>query len=228
MSISAVKDKGLTLVTMAIDNKSLLPPLCEMVRALCSPACCSVNKAMMGRSAAGALGTVQIMVGLFSIGLGPGRTSTHPGDLTNLGAAYWLGAVFIAAGIVSVLANTCPSACMVGFAVFMNAAGSIFAVVGIVLYAVDLSGSSIVWMCDNGRAAAPDFGDNCIYVAYFAQRLLGGMDVTLIVLLVLQLCVCISLLVLGIRALCCRRKETQTHSPHKTAVTEVEVVSHHV
>lgn len=36
---------------------------------------------------------IQIMVGLFNIGLGPGRTSTHPGDLTSLGAAYWLGAV---------------------------------------------------------------------------------------------------------------------------------------
>lgn len=36
---------------------------------------------------------VQIMVGLFNIGLGSGRTSTNPGDLTSLGAAYWLGAV---------------------------------------------------------------------------------------------------------------------------------------
>lgn len=33
------------------------------------------------------------MVGLFNIGLGPGRTSTNPGDLASLGAAYWLGAV---------------------------------------------------------------------------------------------------------------------------------------
>lgn len=33
------------------------------------------------------------MVGVFNIGLGPGRTSTGPGDLTSLGAAYWLGAV---------------------------------------------------------------------------------------------------------------------------------------
>lgn len=33
------------------------------------------------------------MVGVFNIGLGPGRTSTGSGDLTSLGAAYWLGAV---------------------------------------------------------------------------------------------------------------------------------------
>lgn len=39
------------------------------------------------------LQTIQIMVGVFNIGLGPGRTSTSPGDLTSLGAAYWLGAV---------------------------------------------------------------------------------------------------------------------------------------
>lgn len=36
---------------------------------------------------------VQIMVGLFNIGLGPGRTSMGPDDLTYLGAPYWLGAV---------------------------------------------------------------------------------------------------------------------------------------
>lgn len=39
------------------------------------------------------LQTVQILVGLFNIGLGPGRTSTRPGDFSSLGAAYWLGAV---------------------------------------------------------------------------------------------------------------------------------------
>lgn len=37
--------------------------------------------------------TVQIMVSVFNIGLGPGRTSTGSGDLTSLGVAYWLGAV---------------------------------------------------------------------------------------------------------------------------------------
>ena len=34
-----------------------------------------------------------IMVGLFNIGLGPGRMSYHPEDLTHLRAAYWLGGV---------------------------------------------------------------------------------------------------------------------------------------
>lgn len=33
------------------------------------------------------------MVGVFNIGLGPGRTSTGSGDVASLGAAYWLGAV---------------------------------------------------------------------------------------------------------------------------------------
>lgn len=37
--------------------------------------------------------TIQIMVGLFNIGLGSGRTSTYPGDVSSLGAAYWIGAV---------------------------------------------------------------------------------------------------------------------------------------
>lgn len=42
---------------------------------------------------ASVLQTMQMMVGLFNVGLGSGRTSTRLGDVGSLGAAYWLGAV---------------------------------------------------------------------------------------------------------------------------------------
>ena len=102
MSIPFVKgDKGVTVVTVVTDKESLLPPL--------RPLCCSVNKAMTGSCVIRALGvrgirvikmflcsdktdcdltvlhllqTVQIMVGVFNVGLGPERTDTYP---------YWLG-----------------------------------------------------------------------------------------------------------------------------------------
>ncbi|XP_071325907.1 membrane-spanning 4-domains subfamily A member 4A-like isoform X3 [Trachinotus anak] len=155
----------------------------------------------MQTSVTTAIGTIQIMVGLFNIGLGPGRTSTHPGDLTGLGAAYWLGAVFIVTGILSILAGQFPSSCLVGFTVFMNIAGAIFAITGIVLYAIDLGDASLLWMCDRSTNSVDHYGDNCRNVALFAQRLLRSMDITLIALALLQLCVNIRFAILGIKAL---------------------------
>uniref|UniRef100_A0A3P8U2B5 Uncharacterized protein n=1 Tax=Amphiprion percula TaxID=161767 RepID=A0A3P8U2B5_AMPPE len=196
MTIPVVKQKAATVVTVATEAKSMFPPLCQILKALCySPVCCSVNRGLMQSPVIGALGAVQIMVGLFNIGLGPGRMSKHPEDFTNLKAAYWLGAVYIVAGSVSVFADRFPSRCLVGFAVFMNIVGSIFAVVGIVLYAIDLGESSWSGWCDD------NFNDECRFLAYYVQRLLTGMDVTLIVLAAFQLCVCISFTVLGIKAL---------------------------
>lgn len=54
------------------------------------------------------------------------------------------------------------------YAVFMNIAGCIFAITGIVLYAIDLAEASVVWMCDLNWSTA-QFNDNCKYVAFFAQ-----------------------------------------------------------
>ncbi|XP_005923727.1 uncharacterized protein LOC102292859 isoform X1 [Haplochromis burtoni] len=186
-------------------KKSRFPPLHQTLKTFTS---CPVFRGAMPNGAFAVLGTIQIMVGLFNIGLGPGRTSTHPGDLTSLGAPYWLGAVCIAAGILSVIIGQCPCLCFTWYAVFMNIAGCIFAITGIVLYAIDLAEASVVWMCDLNWSTA-QFNDNCKYVAFFAQSLLTAMDITLIVLTVLQLCVCISATVLGIRALGNRMKEKQ-------------------
>ncbi|XP_041844272.1 membrane-spanning 4-domains subfamily A member 4D-like [Melanotaenia boesemani] len=195
MSISVVNDKGVTVVTMVTDNDSGVPPLCQILKALCySPMSCSVNKAMIQPTVVGTLGIVQIMVGLFNIGLGPERIETYP---------YWLGALFVFAGVVSVLVAMCPSRFLVVFVVFGNIVGSIFAIVGIVLYAIHLGNISIIRMC----SSVADSDENCRYVAYLAQRLVRGVDITLIILAVLQLCVCISLAVLGVRAVCYRENE---------------------
>ncbi|XP_068591842.1 high affinity immunoglobulin epsilon receptor subunit beta-like isoform X1 [Cebidichthys violaceus] len=186
----------------------MLPPLCQILKTLCcSPMCSSGYKVLMQSNTISALGTIQIMVGLFNIGLGPGRTSLHPEDFAHLGAAYWLGGVFIVAGILSLLANRFPCPCLVGFAVLVNIVGSIFAVVGIGMYATDINDVSNTRFCDGYNAHRS--GDNCKYVKYFFQRLMTAMDITMIVLTVLQLCVCISVTVLGIRALFNMRKEEQ-------------------
>lgn len=138
MSITVVKDKGATVVTVVSDRKSVLPPLCQILRSLCySPVCCSVHKGLMQPDVVSALGVretelylficsvkwwsqgvelfqcettvlnllqaIQLMVGLFNIGLGPGYTSQYDKDFAELGAAYWLGGV-VNIIVVSILA----------------------------------------------------------------------------------------------------------------------------
>lgn len=47
MSVSMTKGEGVTMFTLTFDPQSNLPPLCQILRALCySPVCCSVSKHM--------------------------------------------------------------------------------------------------------------------------------------------------------------------------------------
>nr|XP_046256476.1 uncharacterized protein LOC124065273 isoform X2 [Scatophagus argus] len=231
MSLTVVKDKGVALITVPSDSKSLLPPLCQILQSPCySPMCCSVRKGLMQSNLVSALGAVQIMVGLFNIGLGPGRTSRHPEDFADLEVAYWLGGLYIAVGIVSVFADQFPSRCLVGFAALMNIVGSIFSVVGIVLYAIDLGDDPVSTGCFQDRYNAHRYNDeDCIYVAHIAQRLLTAMDITMIVLAALQLCVCISFAVLAIRALVNREKDEGDRDVeiYKPLLADVLVTSPH-
>lgn len=222
MSITVVKEKAVTVVTVATDANSMLPPLCQILKSLFySPVCCSVNRGLMRSPLIGAFGAVQIMVGLFNIGLGPGRISMHPEDFTHLKVAYWLGAVCILVGSVSVCADRFPSRCLVGFAVLMNIVGSIFAVVGIVMYAIDMGDTTLSRWCDRNH----DNRNTCRFMASYVQRLLTGMDVTMIILSVLQLNVCITFVVLGIKALLNRGKGATDGKNYQPVLQEVVMTS---
>ncbi|KAL7393302.1 hypothetical protein ABVT39_009190 [Epinephelus coioides] len=209
MSFNVVKDKGVTVITVAADEKSMLPPLCQIMKSLCySPICCSVNRGMIQTSVAVALGTIQVMVGLFNIGLGPGRISFHPDDFVYLGAAYWLGGVFILAGIMSIVVSQFPSRCLVISSVVINIIGSLITIVGVVLYAIDIFDVTGADMCDWERYKSHEDYDNCKSVMHFFQRIVVAMDITMIVLTVLQLCVSINMTLLGIKGVCTLRKGT--------------------
>lgn len=56
-----------------------------------------------------------------------------------------------------------------GFSVFMNIAGGIFAITAIVLYGRDLRDASLLWICDRSSDDAVFDEDNCRNVALFAQ-----------------------------------------------------------
>lgn len=51
----------------------------------------------------------------------------------------------------------------------VNIIGSVFAVVGIVLYGIDLGESNVMWMCDSGYYDSTGSPNNCRFVAHFAQ-----------------------------------------------------------
>ncbi|KAM4736504.1 high affinity immunoglobulin epsilon receptor subunit beta-like [Anableps anableps] len=184
---------------------------CQILKALCCrPGCCSCLKKLKVQTClAAAIGTIQIMVGVLNIGLGPGRTSIRLGDFASLGAAYWLGAVFIVTGVMTILAGRFPSSCLVGFTVFMNIVGAIFSITGIVLYAIDLNNSSLLWICDRFSSDPDRYDDSCRNVATYDQNLLTSLDRTLILLAVLLLVVSTCFAILGIRFLMGEVKEEE-------------------
>lgn len=92
---------------------------------------------------------------------------------------------------------------------FMNIAGAIFAITGIVLYAIDLGNASPLWMCDRRRYNVGPYGDNCRGVALYAESLLRSMDIKLIAFAVLQLFVNVCFSILGIKTLCNEMKEEE-------------------
>ncbi|XP_017164726.1 high affinity immunoglobulin epsilon receptor subunit beta-like isoform X3 [Poecilia reticulata] len=172
------------------------------------------------------LQTVQIMVGVLNVGLGPGRTSTRLGDFTSLGAAYWLGAVFVVTGIMTVLAGRFPSSCLVGFTVFLNIVGAIFSITGIVLYAIDLTSSSLLWVCDRSGSDPDRYDDSCRNVAAFDQNLLTSLDRALILLAVLLLVLSISFAALGIGFLTGEvKEEEQVDNVSKEDLKEILLIS---
>ncbi|XP_008322238.1 membrane-spanning 4-domains subfamily A member 8-like [Cynoglossus semilaevis] len=212
MSVSMTKGEGVTMFTLTFDPQSNLPPLCQILRALCySPVCCSVSKHM--KSAGGKsqtlLGTIQIMVGLLNIGLGvilmASNTSSWMMDDTKY--SVWLGVLFMLFGIMCILSENFPSPCLVTLNVILNMAGVIFAITAITLYIVDLTGLWFRWMCSNDRydytdvTLSPESMEKCLEGKHLVVMLSQSIHSVLIVLSVLELCVTISSTVLGIKAL---------------------------
>uniref|UniRef100_A0A3Q4GSA1 Uncharacterized protein n=1 Tax=Neolamprologus brichardi TaxID=32507 RepID=A0A3Q4GSA1_NEOBR len=200
MSVTVSKADGVTVLTLTSDPQSPWPPLCQIFKNLCySPVCCTVSQHLRGlnRASETVLGTLQIMIGLLNIGFGLILYSTWTSFYLNyVGFPFWLGALFIVSGIVSILAGQLRSSCLMGFSVFMNIAGGIFAITAIVLYGRDLRDASLLWICDRSSDDA---------------KLLTSLDITLITLALLQLAVNIRYAIWGIRALCPQGDKDECH-----------------
>ncbi|KAJ3598196.1 hypothetical protein NHX12_001707 [Muraenolepis orangiensis] len=219
MSVSMTKSGGVTVMTMNSDTGSTCPPLCQILKALCySPVCCSVSqklRSIMGTSHS-ALGTLEVMVGLMNLGLGAilsGNWSFNSWMMYHTGFPYWLGTLFILFGILCILSEKFPSPCLVVSSVSAHLAGVAFSITAVVLYSINLSSMSFWRTCNQyynyynrwDTTTTPPPGrevdlQKCLEGKRIISMVVGGVNVVLIILSVLQLCVSISCVVLGIRA----------------------------
>ncbi|XP_017164725.1 uncharacterized protein LOC103477558 isoform X2 [Poecilia reticulata] len=113
----------------------------------------------------------------------------------------------------------------VGFTVFLNIVGAIFSITGIVLYAIDLTSSSLLWVCDRSGSDPDRYDDSCRNVAAFDQNLLTSLDRALILLAVLLLVLSISFAALGIGFLTGEVKEEEVDNVSKEDLKEILLIS---
>ncbi|XP_037532655.1 transmembrane protein 176B [Nematolebias whitei] len=227
MSVTMSKVDGITVFTLTTDTKSRWPPLCQVLKSLCySPVCCSVSQHLrrIQRTTLSVLGALQIIIGLLNIGLGVILHLTYSTySIYGIGLPYWLGALFIVFGITCILSERYPSPCMVIFNVILNLAGEAFAITAIVLYSISVANINLWWYdCDNRSywsytTPSPSredeyFREKCLAAKNLIMMLLRSIYGVLIVLSTLELCVVISSVVLGIKALKSSGKEQNKSS----------------
>ncbi|XP_017293419.1 membrane-spanning 4-domains subfamily A member 8-like [Kryptolebias marmoratus] len=230
MSVTVTKNDGVTVLTMSSDPENIWPPLCQIISNLCySPKCCSVSGQLRKaqRTSLSVLGAIQIMIGLLNIGLGLIllSRSDYPWDFVMTGFPFWSGALFIVFGVMCILTEKFPSLCLIILNVTLNLAGVAFAITAMVLYIIHVADLVLVWWrsCEDYPYWYPErttrlpspyearLSENCIVGKKTLLTLLRGINSVLIVLSVLELCVVISTVVIGIKELkSSKKKENQS------------------
>ncbi|KAG5842823.1 hypothetical protein ANANG_G00181840 [Anguilla anguilla] len=246
MAFSVTKSEGTTIFTIPSDTESSCPLLCQILGNLCCSPTCLVSgrnrKVMVGTVSS--LATVQIMVGLLTIGFGAILLILYNGPyfMNYNNAPYWLGAAFIISGIFTIFGERFPSPCLVFLTSVVNMTSAIFAVVAIVFYAVVFDR-----MCyergdyndyrNNGYYGTVNLTDlvrkandpNLQLCRMYERTVLPvamGVNVLLLVTAVLQLCVSISVAVLAIKAV--EKKDEEKQVPEVQQPLMEEVTANHV
>ncbi|XP_034009253.1 uncharacterized protein LOC117500498 [Trematomus bernacchii] len=219
MALTISKTEGSTVITLTSDPQSVCPPLYQILKNLCcSPICCSVSQHLrrLQNTSQTVLGTLQIMVGLLNIGIGAIFAFPPIWDMSEF--YFWLGALFMLFGIVSILSEKYPSPCLVIVNVILNLAGVGFAITAITLYSLRMTHMWVYWLCkdNNNRyyyhhspssSGEKRMEQKCLRVKDMMLMLLRSMHGLMIVLSTLELCLTISSAVLGIKALRRRGKD---------------------
>ncbi|KAF4076089.1 hypothetical protein AMELA_G00226620 [Ameiurus melas] len=234
MSLMMSRAEGVTVYTVHSNPKSKWPLICQILGTMCYSPVCSVSprlKQQIG-CALTALATIQIMVGITNLGFGTLSIAVY--GMSYLGGdPFWLGGMFIAAGIMCILAEKFPSPCLVVLTVVMNIVSGALAITAIVLYSVDLAQRWYFQECDLPKRQQDDLYQwttaspskkaqmdelfeirlenyrGCEQSTHLLKTICRGLDIMMIVLAVLQLCVTISWCVLNIKALCRKKADGQ-------------------
>ncbi|CAN9514178.1 unnamed protein product [Ophioblennius macclurei] len=235
MSVRMSRADGVTMLTMTSDPDSVCPPLCQILKGLCcSPLCCTVSRHMrrIQTGSQSVLGTLQIMIGMFNIGLGAILSCSGPSsfELNETGYPYWMGGFFVCFGILCILMEKYPSPCLVLFHTMMQLAGVGFAIAAIVLYCINIVEIRMGWMCREDYywyhrhttpSPEPDvtkmLKERCYEARDLSVALLRSINAMLILLSVLELCVVLSAFTLGVKSMRSReeKKKQTTADPEQ-------------
>uniref|UniRef100_A0AAR2KZT8 Transmembrane protein 176l.2 n=1 Tax=Pygocentrus nattereri TaxID=42514 RepID=A0AAR2KZT8_PYGNA len=229
MSLMISRAEGVTVFTVTSNPKSKWPLLCQLLGTLCYSPVCSVSQSLkqkMGRTHT-VLGTLQILVGLMNVGFGCifRNVGSFSSPLWN--GCFWLGAVFIVAGIVCILAEKFPSSCLLSLMGLVNLVSAALAITATVFYSIDLVQLPGRYNCkQRGYSHGYGYGyeyttpsqmkdlmENCEHNQHIFKMVYGGLDILLIVLAVLQLCVTVSSCVLILKTLCKKKKGDEMEDP---------------
>ncbi|XP_063080212.1 membrane-spanning 4-domains subfamily A member 8-like [Engraulis encrasicolus] len=218
MSVTVTKMEGVTVFTVTSNEKSNCPLLCQILGNLCCSPVCSVSQRLKKRfgGTQATLGAIQILIGLFSIGIGTIILLSHPyyNEFTVYGVPIWLGVLFMWFGVMCTCAERCPSPCLVVITGIMNVASAAFAITAIVMYAVDIS-----WLVDSRVASDQNCEEAgiqeniaiCKKYNNSTEVLLIGMEITMVVFATIQLFVAIAACVVALQAPCKKESERAEH-----------------
>ncbi|XP_056310571.1 membrane-spanning 4-domains subfamily A member 4A-like [Danio aesculapii] len=147
-----------------------------------------------------ALGTVQIMIGVFTLLFGIGCTSYENYVFLNTGASYWGSLIYIAAGSLSIAAenkiNSPTALSLVRASLGMNIFSAIAAGISIIVLSV-------------GLALGPNYRYRGNSYYYYDQRSLSSSSSgVLLVFAILELVISICLSVFACKVTCCCHPQT--------------------
>lgn len=227
--MTVTKADGVMVFTVNSNPKSKWPLFCQLLGTLCCTPFCFVSKSMKQKlgSSHTVLGALQIMVGVSNMAFGSLVRNASYWYTMLWDGCFWMGAVFIAAGIMCILVDKFPSQCLMCFSILVNLVSFGLGITAIVFYSLEIDVSRRYTCEYNNRYSyyydrttpvpttmnPREDMKNCERYKALLTMLYGGMNIMMIVLCVLLLCLTISSCVLSLKALCKKTKENEVEDP---------------
>ncbi|XP_073692339.1 uncharacterized protein tmem176l.3b [Garra rufa] len=213
MSPTMSQDEGVTMITIASNQNSKCPILCQILGSMCRSPVCAVSHHVKGKmmDIYMALGIVQIIAGVLNLVTGILFLTYGIHDhIMMFNIPLWFGGVFLVVGVVSIVADQFPSYFLLLVTVVLNKVSALLAMIGLALYAWDLVDAKIT----------EDIYYNTTKMSHW-MTLRDALDVTMMIISALQLCVTLSFSVLTMKELCETNsgKDLQFYKPLKEDFT---------